>query len=140
MVAGSVAEGHPTAGNTRVHCGIYTKELALGLYKVEVPGISGYTFLGNSITVQHVTILSPSWNPSAPPTTYVTATGTPSDEIIIGTVLPTRPIVGELAVNATPAGALAVLDRKHFKSTPCIFRDVERGYHSLSVSSPGYAS
>ena len=22
---------------------------------------------------------------------------------------------------------------------PCIFRDVERGYHSLSISSPGYA-
>ncbi len=117
-----------------------TSTLPVGLYKVQVPGFAGFPFLGNSISVQHVTILSPSWSPSVPPTTQVTTTGTPADEIIIGTVLPTRPIVGYLAVNTTPAGALAVLDSKHYESTPCIFRDVERGYHSLSVSSPGYAS
>lgn len=117
-----------------------TGTLPVGLYKVQVPGFAGFPFLGNSISIQHVTILSPSWSSSVPPTTYVTPTGTPADEIIIGTVLPTRPIVGDLAVNTTPASALAVLDGKYFNSTPCIFRDVERGYHSLSVSSPGYES
>lgn len=116
-----------------------TSNLPVGQYKVQVPGFPGFPFLGNSISVQHVQILPASANPSVPPTTQVTPTGTPADEIIIGTVLPTRPILGDLAVNATPAGALAVLDGKHSNSTPCIFRDVERGYHSLSVSSPGYA-
>lgn len=116
-----------------------TSTLPIGLYKVQVPGFPGFPFLGNSISVQHVQILPASASPSVPPTTHVTPTGTPADEIIIGTVSPTKPIVGDLAVTATPAGALALLDGKHSSSTPCTFRDVERGYHSLSVSSPGYA-
>ncbi len=116
-----------------------TSSLPIGLYKVQVPGFPGFPFLGNSISVQHVQILPASASPSVPPTTHVTPTGTPADEIIIGTVSPTKPIVGDLAVTATPAGALALLDGNHSNSTPCIFRDVERGYHSLSVSSPGYA-
>jgi len=126
-------------GNPEFSAVFATSTLPVGLYKVQVPGFPGFPFLGNSISVQHVQILPASASPSVPPTTHVTPTGTPADEIIIGTVSPTNPIMGDLAVNATPAGALAVLDGKHSSSTPCIFRDVERGYHSLSVSSPGYA-
>jgi len=126
-------------GNPEFSAVFATSTLPVGLYKVQVPGFPGFPFLGNSISVQHVQILPASASPSVPPTTYVTPTGTPADQIIIGTISPTKPIVGDLAVNATPSGALAVLDRKHSSSTPCIFQAVERGYHSLSVSSPGYA-